>query len=123
MGLETLRVDLRAALRTLRNAPGFTAVAVLSLGIGIGANTTVFSAINALLLRPLPVSAPDELVSVYRRRSGLRWASMSFGEFGDVRGSARSFRGLAAFTAPGLQMSVRERVGQAVATPAALVSG
>ena len=59
--LEQFVQDLRYGLRTLRNNPGFTSVAVLSLALGIGANTAVFSLVDAVLLKSLPVRAPDEL--------------------------------------------------------------
>jgi predicted permease len=62
--LDTLEQDLRFAVRTFRRAPGFTAVAVLTLALGIGANTAIFSAVDALLLRPLPFSEPGRLMSV-----------------------------------------------------------
>ena len=57
--LETLRQDVRYAGRMLRRTPGFTAVVVLLLTLGIGANTAMFSVINVLILRPLPVRDPD----------------------------------------------------------------
>jgi len=62
--LDTIGQDLRFAVRTFRRAPGFTAVAVLTLALGIGANTAIFSAVDALLLRPLPFPQPDRLMSV-----------------------------------------------------------
>jgi len=63
--LEILWKDIRYGLRGMRNNPGFTAVAVLTLGLGIGANTTMFTFIDAFFLRPLPVEEPHRLVSVY----------------------------------------------------------
>src|SRR6516162_3250309 len=59
--LENLARDLSYSTRMLRNSPGFTAIAVITLALGVGANTTVFSMINGLLLRPLPVAASDRL--------------------------------------------------------------
>ena len=63
-GLESLCRDVRYAARTLRKAPAFTAVAVLTLALGIGANTAIYGVINAVMLRPLPVERPQELISL-----------------------------------------------------------
>src|SRR6266849_3699645 len=62
--LDTLWQDLRYALRALRTSPGFSAVAILSLALGIGANTAMFSLIDAVMLKALPVSHPEELLQV-----------------------------------------------------------
>lgn len=64
--VHNLLLDVRLAFRLLRRRPMFAAAAVLTLGLGIGANTTIFSLVNTVLLQPLPYPAPDELVSVYR---------------------------------------------------------
>ena len=63
--VETLLKDVRYALRWMRRSPGFSAVAILSLGLGVGVNTAMFSLVDSLLFRPLPVTSPDTLVDVF----------------------------------------------------------
>jgi putative ABC transport system permease protein len=86
--------DLRYALRALRTNPGFTLVAVLTLALGIGANTTIFSVVNGVLLRPLPYRAPERLVQVFESRSGAR-GTVSPPDYVDWREQSDVFDGLA----------------------------
>ncbi|HLH18451.1 MAG TPA: ABC transporter permease [Bryobacteraceae bacterium] len=92
--IEELRRDVRYVLRTLRRSPGFTAAAVLSLALGIGANSTVFSLVNALVLKPLPVARPAE---VYSLESGGNSVSFSLPAYRDFRDRNRTLSALAAF--------------------------
>src|SRR5574341_1529495 len=81
----------------LRKSPGFASVAVLSLALGIGANTTIFSLVNALLLRPLPVERPEELVMLYGRTTDVPFASLSYPDFADLRARCDAFRSVVAY--------------------------
>ncbi len=87
--------DVKYAVRRLTRAPGFTAVAVLSLALGIGANTAMFSLVNAVLLRELPVRAPAELVEIYTSETdGYPYATSSYPDFRDLREDAEVFAGV-----------------------------
>ena len=111
--LETAGKDLRYAARMLWKSPGFTIIAVLALALGIGANTAIFSFVNAVLLRSLPYPEADRLVLVreYRERErsakGDRFAPVSGPDFLDWRGQAKSFEAMAAldFTSYNLSKS------------------
>ncbi len=98
--METIRKDLLYALRMLARNPGFSAIAVLALALGIGANTAIFSVINAVLLKPLPYNDPDRLVKIWGQFEGIgipgnrNWISAP--EFEDIRRMNRSFSGVAA---------------------------
>jgi putative ABC transport system permease protein len=92
--MGTLVQDARYALRTLLARPAFSAVAVLTLAIGIGANATIFSVTNELLLRPLPFPEPDRLVTVWSVREGDR-AGVSYPDLMDYRSESRVFAGIA----------------------------
>src|SRR5262245_3155206 len=95
--------DIRYALRSLRNNVGFTVTAVLSIALGIGANAGIFSLADALLLRPLPVSRPSEVVSLnsqtMNQNALLRFGSgaLSYRDFLDFRDKNQSFASLVAF--------------------------
>src|SRR5499427_3099052 len=95
--METLRQDLSYGFRTLFKNPGFTAVAVLSLAIGIGANSAIFSVINALLLRPLPYQDADRLAVLWQRSPGLNVAQDWFspGQCLDVKAENQVFEQVA----------------------------
>lgn len=96
---ENLRADVRYTIKWLVRSPGFTAVAVASLAIGIGFNTALFSIIDALLLRPLPIERPDQIVDVYTRSTdGDTYATSSYPDFVDFRNQNQVFTGMAGYS-------------------------
>jgi len=115
--LEHFFRDLRYASRALRKSPGFTAVAVLTLALGIGANTAIFSAIDALMLRPLPFTASDQLVRIYSIQKGMfnTFANPDGPSALDVRDFAqrsRSFQNMVAYDTWRKNVSFGESAGQ-----------
>jgi hypothetical protein len=94
--LETLFHDLRYALRMLRHNPGFTAAAVIVLALGIGANTALFSVVNAVLLRPLPYPHPEQLVTLRESKPNFATGSISLPNFLDWQKDNRTFASMAA---------------------------
>src|SRR5438046_3265616 len=87
---------LKFAFRQLLKNPGFTAVAVLTLALGIGANTAVFSVINATLLRPFPYENPERLIILQERNAGGGLQDASYLNFADWRSQSASFESMAA---------------------------
>jgi putative ABC transport system permease protein len=104
--MDTLRQDLAYALRRLAHAPGFSFVAVATLALGIGANSAIFSVIDAVLLRPLPFPEPDRLVMVSQTWEG-KPTVYSPQNFLDLAASAGTFESLAAFTGGGITLTGR----------------
>ncbi|HJQ32700.1 MAG TPA: ABC transporter permease [Pyrinomonadaceae bacterium] len=114
--------DVRFGARSLRKGRGFTLVAVVSLAVGIGANTTIFSLVNAALLRPLPaVREESRLADVNRTRpDGDTFAQLSYPDYEFFRDNARTFEGLAAYTFMPMHVGAG---GEAVRADGLLVSG
>ena len=97
--------DVRYGLRVLWKNPGFTAVAVLTLALGIGANSALFSVVNGVLLNPLPFPNPDELVAVYSRTGTFQESSISYPNFLDWQKENHSFANLGALRSDDFNMT------------------
>jgi putative ABC transport system permease protein len=95
--LHGLGQDLRYGLRTLRKNPRFTAVAILALALGIGANTAVFSVVNGVLLQPLEYPDPDRLLKIFETTPEFRTQSVAYPNYLDWRRESRSFTDMGAF--------------------------
>jgi putative ABC transport system permease protein len=120
--LEPVRQDVRYALRTMGRTPGFTAVAVLSLALGIGANTAIFSLIDTLMLPMLPVREPEQLVELLDKYPGEpRGSFFPRGSYEHFRDQNHVFSGLIGVNASGF--SVRGPGGEPEATDGECVTG
>jgi putative ABC transport system permease protein len=95
--MDTIRQDIRYAFRRLIKSPAFTLVALLTLALGIGANSAIFSVVNAVLLQPLPYRAPEQIVGIYHLSEGRR-ATMSGPNFTDVKKLNTTLQDAAAYT-------------------------
>jgi macrolide transport system ATP-binding/permease protein len=104
--LETILRDLRHASRGLRRSPGFAAVVVLSLGLGIGGNTAIFTLIDAVMLRMLPVEDPQHLLLLARNQGGDVSPGFTYQEYTQLRDDGRFFTALAAYAPARLRVSV-----------------
>jgi putative ABC transport system permease protein len=105
--------NLHYALRTLAKSPGFTAIAILTLALGIGANTAIFTVANALLLRPLPYKDPGHLVRIATQRDAAGFLSLPY--LTVLTGHNRSFTGIAAYQGESFNLSGRGEPEQIVA--------
>ena len=89
-------IDLSFAIRQLRKHPGFTGVVVISLALGIGVNTLIFSVVNAVLLQPLPILRPDQVINLFTSREGLPYGRSSYADYQDLRDRTDAFAGVLA---------------------------
>src|SRR5580700_1801930 len=95
--MTILSQDVRYAIRLFRRSPGFTAVAVLTLALGIGANTTLFSVVNGVLLNPFPYPHSEQLVAVYASTPGFDLGPAVYLNFLDWQRDTRTFSSLALY--------------------------
>lgn len=103
--MSSLLQDIRYAIRILAKAPGFTIIAIVTLALGIGANTALFSVVDGVLLNPLPYAQPNRLVAVYTHTRTFDHSSISYPNFLDWVRDNRSFSGLAAFRSDDMNMT------------------
>jgi predicted permease len=95
--MDTLLQDIRYGIRMVAKSPGFAAIAILTLALGIGANTALFSVVNGVLLNPLPYHRPDRLIAIYGKTKEFSHSSISYPNFLDWERHQRSFSSMAAF--------------------------
>src|SRR2546427_11472702 len=103
--MHTLLQDIRYALGQLRKRPGFTAVALITLALGIGATTAIFSVVYGVLLRPLPYSGADRIMAVSEVNSNGRLSRLADPNFDDFRDQSHSFQSIAKYAAETVSVS------------------
>ncbi len=107
--MDVLRQDLRFAVRALSKSPALTAVAVLTLGLGIGATSALFSVVSGVLLEPLPYPEPDSLVRVFENTASYPQFPVSPANFLDYRDSMQGTGEIAVYMRSDLELSAGER--------------
>ncbi|HEY7499610.1 MAG TPA: ADOP family duplicated permease [Vicinamibacterales bacterium] len=120
--MHTVFADLHHAIRLMSRTPSFAVAVVSVLALGIGANTTIFSIVNAVLLRPLPFEEPDRLVRIFTRTPGGRLFELSPGKFYDWQRDSRSFEGMAMYQCCGFRELALTGTGTARSVRATAVS-
>src|ERR1700744_6143270 len=99
--LHDLAQDVRYAGRVLKNSPGFTVIAILTLALGIGANTAIFSVVNATLLKPLPFRHPEKIVALWETESAPENYPLQGQDYLDWKAHNKGFADMALYTWPG----------------------
>lgn len=107
--LRSVVCDCRYALRQIRSNPGFTSVAVLTLALGVGANTTIFSFSDAILLRPIPVARPSEVLTVANTTPSNALQGLSYPDYIDIRAYNHSFSELLAYRSTTLGVGITSK--------------
>src|SRR6188474_1692635 len=107
--IQTLRHDLRYAVRLLRRSPGFTGATILTLALSIGANAAIYSAVQGVLISPLPYTEPDRLVRLFEEAPATPHFPMAPADFRDYRAELQTFEGLAAYLRADLQLGDASR--------------
>ena len=118
--MDILAQDLRYTLRLLRRAPAFAALVIGTLAVGIGANATILSVVDAVFLRPFPYAAPDRIVQAYEnlRDKPRLYGNVSFANFSDWRAASHTFSGLIAITGGGANLTTNGAAERVTTIPA-----